>query len=217
MRTLSFIALACLAALSLPAAAQYKWTAPNGVVTYSDLPPPAGTSVSTLSTAKSPDEEVAVPAALRAAVSKYPVVLYTTNECAPCQVARSHLSKRGVPFSERTVRTGADATAFKKLGFTDNEFPALTVGRERSSGFEAGEWDRVLDAAGYPKTAALPPSYRPPPAQSLAGAARRPAPRPASDTAEATEAGDDAAATQRRRPAPVQATAPAPNTPAVRF
>jgi len=217
MRTSSLIALACLAAFSLPAAAQYKWTAPNGVVTYSDLPPPVGVQAATLSTARSPDESVTVPPALRAAVSKFPVVLYTTNDCSPCQVARTHLTRRGVPFSERTVRTGADATAFKRLGFSDNEFPALTVGRERTSGFEAGDWDRLLDAAGYPKTAALPPSYRPPPAQSLAGATRRPAPNPSLDAAETADAGDDSTPAPRRRPAPAQAAAPTPATPAVRF
>jgi hypothetical protein len=39
-RTLA-LALA-LCALAAPAAAQYKWVAPNGAITYSDQPPPPG-------------------------------------------------------------------------------------------------------------------------------------------------------------------------------
>jgi len=210
MRTLSLIALACLSVFALPAAAQYKWTAPNGVVTYSDLPPPVGTVATTLATPTKSDEDATLGAALRAAATRFPVVLYTSNECAPCRVARTHLNRRGVPFAERTVRDGADAAAFRQIGFTENEFPALSVGRERTQGFEAGAWDQLLDAAGYPKSATLPPSYRAPPARSLAATPARPAPLPSADATEADRP-------PRRRPAPVQATAPAPGTPALRF
>lgn len=218
MRTPSLIVVAALATLAAPAAAQYKWTAANGIVTYSDLPPPPGvTGVTTLSATRAPDDSAQIPASLRDAASKYPVVLYTTNECAPCQQARSHLARRGIPFSERTVKTTGDADAFKRLGFTDNTFPALTVGRERTSGFEAGEWDRSLDAAGYPKTSTLPPSYRSPPAQALAPAApRRPA-GTATAAADSAERGDAANDGVRRRPTPVSASAPPPAQPAIRF
>ena len=218
MRTPSFIVLAALTALAAPAAAQYKWTGANGVVNYSDLPPPPGVAgVTTLSPVRAPDDGAQIPAGLRDAASKHPVVLYTTSDCAPCQQARSHLARRGIPFAERTVKTTADAEAFRRLGFTENSFPSLSVGRERTSGFEAGEWDRTLDAAGYPKTAALPPSYRSPPAQALAPAApRRPAPAPASDGAN-PDAQADAGDGVRRRPTPVTASAPPPREPAVRF
>lgn len=220
MRTPSLIVLAALTAICAPAAAQYKWTAANGVVNYSDLPPPPGVNgVSTLSSVRAPDDGGQIPAGLRDAASKYPVVLYTTSDCAPCQQARSHLARRGIPFAERTVKTSADADAFKRLGFTDNAFPSLTVGRERASGFEAGEWDRALDAAGYPKNATLPPSYRSPPAQALAPAApRRPAVAPEAPGADAqADAGDAPRDGVRRRPTPVTASGPPPGQPAIRF
>jgi glutaredoxin len=173
-----------LAALCAPAAAQYKWFGPNGQITYSDLPPPPGMQGAPmkLGNVDRPDDAPA-PSALRAAATKFPVLLYTTAECAPCQQARAHLNRRGVPFTERTVKTAADAEAFKQLGFGDNSFPTVTVGKERSVGLEIGEWDRLLDAAGYPRTSMLPPSYKAPPARALAAAA--PTPKNTARTADA--------------------------------
>ena len=221
MRTPRFVALVALAVFALPAAAQFKWTAANGVVTYSDLPPPPGVGeVTSLSPTGAPgDAGASLPAGLREASSKHPVVLYTTRDCAPCQQARGHLARRGIPFAERTVRTAADAEAFKQLGFTENTFPSLAVGRARSSGFEATDWDRSLDAAGYPKQSTLPPSYRPPPAQALAPPpARRPAALAESGDPDArAESGDAPRDGVRRRPTPVTANAPPPNQPAIRF
>jgi len=221
MRTPRLVVLVALAALALPAAAQFKWTAANGVVTYSDLPPPPGVGeVTTLSaTGAAGDAGASLPAGLREAASKHPVVLYTTRDCAPCQQARGHLARRGIPFAERTVRTAPDAEAFKRLGFTENTFPALTVGRARASGFEAGEWDLALDAAGYPKQSTLPPSYRPPPAQALAPPpARRPAAvAEAGDPDTRAESGDAPRDGVRRRATPVAASASPPTQPAIRF
>jgi glutaredoxin len=208
MRTSELAAtfLLCLAAAS-PAAAQYKWVDPGGQVHYSDQPPPAGMSgvaIGAQAPAASKRDDGGVPAALRGAASNYPVVLYTTPNCAPCQHARGHLSKRGIPFAERTVNSRADAEAYKSAGFSDHSFPALTVGRERSVGFEAGEWDRLLDAAGYPKTSVLPPSYRQPPATGLAAAsAARDAER-SNDAGGAVESGDAVAAAAPREAPPRQ-------------
>jgi glutaredoxin len=205
--------LLCLAAAS-PAAAQYKWVGPGGQVTYSDQPPPAGMTGVALGApapAASKRDDGGVPAALRGAASKYPVVLYTTSNCVPCQQARSHLSKRGIPFAERTVSSSTDAEAYKSAGFSDNSFPALTVGRERSVGFEAGDWDRLLDAAGYPKTSVLPPSYRQPPATGLAAStAARDAQR--SNDAGGVAEPTDAVAAAAPREAPPRLRAQAPRT-----
>lgn len=213
----------CLAA-SAPAAAQYKWVGPGGQVTYSDQPPPAGTIGVALGTPAptARRDEAALPAALRAASSKYPVTLYTTKDCTPCQQARAHLSRRGIPFSERTVTTRADAELYKQVGFTDFSFPGLTVGRDRSVGFEAGDWDGLLDAAGYPKTSALPPGYRPTPASSLAQAsASREAARSndAGGVVESVAEGTtrDAPGSRPLLPAPRAATEPSRNATTLRF
>ena len=216
----AFVALALLSALCGPLSAQFKWVGPDGKVTYSDQPPPAGVqSASALPSAAPRADEGALPAALRTTASKHPVTLYGTPDCAPCQQARAHLARRGIPFSEKTVSTAADAAAFKRSGFADNSFPVLGVGRARSVGFEPNEWDRLLDAAGYPKTSVLPPTYRQAPAQALAP----PTPSDSNDAGGAVAAngsGGDAprGGAARPRNASSQASAPPPANPnAVRF
>lgn len=169
MKALRHLVAACLlSTLVAPALAQYKWVSAGGTVTYSDLPPPAGITAQTLSrTGLVKRDEAALSTSLASAAGKYPVVLYTTRDCAPCQQARALLVKRGVPFTEKTVQTQADADAFKRIGFEQPAFPAMSVGRERTTGLQTDDWERLIDAAGYPKSASLPPGYRHPPAQSL--------------------------------------------------
>jgi len=212
------LAFPTLMVAASPAAAQYKWIAPNGAVTYSDQPPPPGVQGHALGASPvARGDESGVPAALREATAKYPVVLYTTTDCTPCQQARSHLSKRGVPFVERTVSSSGDADQFRKAGFAENSFPAVSVGRERSVGFEVGDWNRLLDAAGYPKTSVLPPSFKQTPARALAAADSD---RPAAGTGEGAERAAADGQRPRARPAALpRAEAPPPprNPNAVRF
>ncbi|HVL59535.1 MAG TPA: glutaredoxin family protein, partial [Burkholderiaceae bacterium] len=143
-----------------------------------------------------------------------PVVLYTTRDCQPCSQARSHLFKRGIPFAEKVVATRDDADAYRALGFGDLSFPAVSIGRQRSSGFEAGAWDRLLDTAGYPKSSLLTASYRYPAAEPLAAQPQQVAPPP--EPAERAEAAPPA---RVARPTPQRAAppAPAPDQPTIRF
>lgn len=143
--------------------AQYKWVEADGAINYGDRLPPAGARV--LATPRGPiasvnADGVALPYALRTAVERYPVTLYTTPSCAPCELGRAHLVKRGIPFSERTITRQADADALRKLGLSGTTLPGLAVGREATDGFESGAWDRLLDAGGYPKTSMLPSGYQ---------------------------------------------------------
>lgn len=186
---MALIVGALVGALATPAAlAQYKWVGPGGTVTYSDLPPPPGVAATTLSKGApraasdaSATSDGALPGAVRTAAAQYPVVLYTTKDCAPCQQARVHLQQRGVPFAERTIETQLDAQAFKKLGFAEPSVPAIAVGRERLTGFEPEQWRRLLDAAQYPASSKLPAGYRAAPAQRLASGAERSTPQDKSD------------------------------------
>jgi glutaredoxin len=230
MRTPELAALLITAVVSThaaPLAAQYKWVGPGGTVTYSDLPPPAGQSGARLGEPP-PRGEDPMPAALRQAATRYPVVLYTTADCAPCQQARAMLSKRGVPFAERTVATAQDAEAFRRAGFADNSLPAVSVGRERSVGFEQSAWERLLDAAGYPKTSMLPVAYKPQPAKSLAAIGIAKAAVGANDAGGVIASEPNAAksedelpeslrAQRARAEARAKAAAAAPSGPAVRF
>ena len=207
------LALPTLMLAAAPAAAQYKWVASNGAVTYSDQPPPPGVDGRAMNTkGAARGDDGGMPAALRDATSKYPVVLYTTPNCTPCQQARAHLAKRGVPFVERTVSSSADGESFRKAGFTDNSFPAMSVGRERLVGFEPGGWNQLLDMAGYPKSSMLPPSFKQMPSKPLAESDRAVA--AAGADGEADPVASDVPRARTRPVAAARAEAPPPPRPA---
>ena len=54
-------------------------------------------------------------AELRQVATRYPVVLYTGDNCAPCNSGRNLLNARGVPYTEKTVTTNEDAEALKRM------------------------------------------------------------------------------------------------------
>ncbi len=134
----------------------YKSVDKNGRVTYSEVPPLPGSGDKLTGDSAT---NVALPYALQQVVSRYPVTLYTTAECAPCINARLMLTQRGVPFAERTVSSNEDITAYKKLN-GENHFPLATIAAQQLKGYEETEWTKYLDAAGYPKSSTLPRNYR---------------------------------------------------------
>ena len=157
------IVLAALA-LSAPAFAQFKWIGADGAVTYGDRPPPGarllGQPAAAAPAVARAGNGAALPYELRTAAQRHPVVLYLAVDCQPCEQAREHLSRRGIPHEAREVRTQRDADAFRKLGFQALSFPAVSIGSERLTGYEASSWDRSLDAAGYPTESRLPRNWR---------------------------------------------------------
>lgn len=134
----------------------YKSVDKNGRVTYSEVPPLPGSGDKLTGDSAA---NVALPYALQQVVSRYPVSLYTTAECAPCINARLMLTQRGVPFAERTVSSNEDITAYKKFN-SENNFPLATIAAQQLNGYEETKWTKYLDAAGYPKSSALPRNYR---------------------------------------------------------
>ena len=152
------------------AQAVYRIVGPDGKVTFSDKPPvtAAQGKVSATGTgaAAASSSNGSLPFELRQVVNKYPVVLYTAATCAPCDTGRSMLTSRGVPFSERTITTNEDRVALQRL-ISDTSLPYLTIGGQKIKGFSDLEWTQYLDAAGYPKTSALPTTYRSVPAAPL--------------------------------------------------
>jgi glutaredoxin len=157
---------ASLLCVGTAAHATYKWVGADGKITYSDTPPPNEGKLlrgpgGTPPPVAAVESDSALPYALKQAVAKYPVVLYSSNDCVPCKMAREALTKRGVPFSEKLITNGNDAEQFKKLGFADVTLPSITVGKEKSVGFETSAYDRLLDAAGYPRSSLLPSTYKP--------------------------------------------------------
>lgn len=182
----ALIALISLGLAAPLAAAPYKWVDEDGKVTYGDRPPmhpgvkllsapgkPAGASPAAQSgpAAAAPATATAnLPTVLKTVAGRNPVVLYTGRDCAPCASARAHLSKRGIPFTEKSLGSEADVEAFRKLGFGDMTVPALSVGADKLTGYESGAWDRALDGGGYPKSSLLPHDYKAAAAEPLAGA-----------------------------------------------
>ena len=137
---------------------------------------------------------------------RFPVTLYTSSDCAPCDSARQLLQSRGIPYAERLVQTEADAAALQKLS-GQNSLPFATVGKQFLSGFSSSEWTQYLDAAGYPATSQLPAQYKRPSAQPLT------TPTPAASAAASAPAAAPAAAEDpgSRRP-PMPASTPGART-----
>lgn len=164
-------------------AEMYKWVDANGKVTYSDQPAPASARQS----AKKPlaptqNDEASLPYSLATVSRDHPVILYTSNQCAPCDQGRTFLKSRGIPFSEKSVATSNDMNVLKQAG-GDGRLPHVSVGRAQLTGFEAASWNSALTAAGYPQSSRLPGNYRFPQAQPAA-----PTVPPAAGSDDATQA-----------------------------
>lgn len=169
----------------------YRIVGPDGKVTFSDKPP-AESKAKVTTAASASGSSVAnasLPFQLRQVAQKYPVTLYTGENCGPCQSARALLITRGVPFAEKTVTTAEDSQALQRLS-GENFLPFATLGSQQLKGFSDAEWTQYLNAAGYPTASVLPPSYRQPAATPLVTLAAAPSATAAS--------------------APVRAAAPAP-------
>ena len=176
------LAIGSLAPPLLQAQQVYRMVGPDGRVTFSDRSPPPSASIVKVGEANAGGAPGnAAPAGLpfewRQVALKYPVVLYTADNCAPCAAGRALLTSRGVPFSEKTVATAADTDALQRLS-GGSSLPILTIGSQRLNGFSDMEWMEFLNAAGYPKSSVLPPSYRPPAPASLVAVAAAPAAEP---------------------------------------
>jgi glutaredoxin len=186
----------------------YRHVGPDGRVTFSDVPPPAGTARPAAAgpVAGAASTGSALPYELQQVASRYPVTLYTGEGCAPCGSGRALLNARGIPFTERTVSTADDLAALQRLS-GDGSLPFLTIGGQQIKGYSDLEWTQFLDAAGYPKTSALPSTYR------------RPAPAPlvATRAPAAPAVAGDRAAARPAAPAEVPVTPPVNNPAGIRF
>ena len=184
--------------------AQFKVVGPDGSVTYTDRPPATATPgrVTEMGRRVSPEPATpagpALPADLARLAQRFPVTLYTSANCAPCDAGRTLLQARGVPYTERTVATNEDIAAFERIA-GGRTLPALTIGAQALTGFSDIDWAAYLDAAGYPRTSRLPAGWAAAPATPLVARASGPPP----------------AAPPTPVPAPQAAAAPeAPATPA---
>lgn len=161
--TIRVVALAagCLLAPLSQAQQVYRVVGPDGQVTFSDKSSPAASNAKTTSAAggSSGGTSSTLPFELRQVASKYPVTLYTVENCGPCSSARAMLTMRGVPFAEKTVTTVDDSQALQRIS-GEISLPFATIGSQQLKGFSDSEWTQFLNAAGYPTLSVLPASYR---------------------------------------------------------
>ncbi len=162
------LALAALAAAGAQAQTVYRIVGPDGRVTFSDKPPiTPGTAAPLAGSAREPAAAgQSLPYDLQQVVNKYPVTLYTSKDCAPCDSGRTLLRTRGVPFSEKTITTPEDAEALQRLSGTTS-LPVLAVGGQQIKGYSDAEWNQYLGLAAYPEKGKLPSGYRNPPTTPL--------------------------------------------------
>lgn len=125
----------------------YTWKDAQGQTHYGDRPP-AHAQEKKLS--GNVIEVSKLPFAVSAAAVKFPVTLYSTGCGAPCDQARTLLQSRGVPFAAQDPEAKPEAAKALKKQAGALEVPVLSVGSRHVKGFEAGEWNALLDAAGYP-------------------------------------------------------------------
>jgi len=157
----------------------YRNVDANGRVSFSDRPnvSTGSTPTDTAARATTSIGSGAIPYELRQIMGRYPVALYTGDDCAPCIAGRALLVTRGVPFSERAVTTPEDSEALQRLS-GQKSLPLLSIGTQQLTGFSDVEWSQYLDAAGYPKLSLLPATYRNAPATPLVALRATPATKP---------------------------------------
>ena len=188
----------------------YRIIGPDGKVTFSDQPPPAASTAKVSAANGRPAAGVAVaslPFELKQVASKYPVTLYSGDNCVPCGAGRSLLTSRGIPFTEKTVTTAEDVQALQRLS-GDSSLPFMTIGSQQLKGFSDAEWTQFLNAAGYPTSSVLPTSYHAPAPTALVSLAAAP------ETAKPAAGNANAAAPAAR---PVRPAAQPDNPSGIRF
>ena len=165
----------------------YRWVDADGKVHYSDQLPPANIKqVEKKKAAGGKPSDAPLPYVLQQAVKNFPVTLYTSDCGDACARARALLAKRGVPYTEMDATDALTQEELRKLTGGPLDVPVLKVGRDAVRGFEEGQWNTSLDAAGYPNKPLMAPR---PPTKPAKPAASAPPARPAtpSGPAEASQ------------------------------
>jgi len=134
----------------------YRWVDERGVVSYSDQPPPLSARKTEKLKGKGKGNVMEVDKEsyeLKQAKNLSPVLLYVTSCGHFCDQATDFLKQRGIPYTPKDPsREPEIAVELKKLtGAVD--VPVIVVGGSHFKGFDAATWNRMLDAANYPKTA----------------------------------------------------------------
>ena len=154
----------------------WRWSDYRGQINYGDRPPSDAQNLLRIDLLQIGEQTKSMlPYQVRRAASNFPVMLFTAKNCPPCVTARDFLSKRGVPFAERTIESGDDAMEFKRLTNAEG-VPVVTLGTQPLLAFNPDDWNSALDATGYPQKSMLPSSFKQDPARPLTQKATAPPP-----------------------------------------
>lgn len=144
----------------------YRIVGPDGKVSFSDQPPPTagkpkvpGAAAAPVASASGASGADRLPFELSKVARQFPVVLFTSKDCAPCNSGRNLLTSRGIPFAEKTVDNPESFEALKQLS-GQGSLPLLTIGAQQLKGYSDTNWTQYLNAAGYPEKSALPANYK---------------------------------------------------------
>jgi glutaredoxin len=179
-RTLFFLVLVSAFFSTAWSGSLYRWVDRDGQVHYSDQPP-TDVDVEEKNLRSNVIQSSDMPYATKLAAKNYPVTLYVTDCGEPCNQAREHLSKRGVPYASKDPSKPEVTEELKKLTGT-NQVPVLVVGSSAPvKGYEPAAWDAALDTAGYPRSAGFKSTVKPAESKAPSPAAEEaPAPEPTS-------------------------------------
>src|SRR5688500_5598832 len=135
------------AAPTLDAAQLYRWVDEKGNVEWRDTPPPPhAKNVERRNVGGNTIQTSELPYSTQQAMKKHPVSLWVFNCGDPCDRARTHLTRRGIPYTERSAEKEHE-TLKKLTGST--EVPVLFVGTRQLKGYDESDWNSALDSAGY--------------------------------------------------------------------
>jgi len=154
----------------------YRWTDFRGQINYGDRPPPNAQNLLRIDLRQIGEQtQSLLPYEVRRAASNFPVMLFTAKNCPACNASREFLTKRGVPFAERTIETSDDGMELRRLTNVDG-VPVATLGSQTLVAFDPSDWANALDATGYPRASQLPPGFKQEPARPLTQKEKPPPP-----------------------------------------
>ena len=146
------IAATVLAVSPAQAEKMYKWIGKDGKISYQDKPPPENSGV-VQEKNLSGNARTTPDAGTSEAAQKFPVTLYSTTKCSPCDQARLYLKKRKVPFAEKNVSSNPflQKEMIEKIG--ELSVPTILVGSKVMKGYIESLLEGELDQVGYSKEA----------------------------------------------------------------
>lgn len=82
---------------------------------------------------------------------KAPVIIYSTNWCAYCKMARQYLDSKNVPVVEKNIEEddAAHDELMAKIGGNFRGVPVLDIAGTIILGFDRPRIDAALQQAGY--------------------------------------------------------------------